>query len=54
MYDWEAYALVSFCRRSMFEHFLACSNGGADKDEAYAMLAAISAIRNALAVMGIC
>ena len=49
----EADALAVFCRRSVFKHFLDCSDGGTDKDEAYAMISAVSAIRCALAEMNI-
>jgi len=49
LYDWQAYALATFCRRSVFEHFLGCTDGGADKDEAYAMISAVAAVRHALA-----
>jgi hypothetical protein len=51
LYDYEAYALATFCRRSVFEHFLACSDGGNGNDEAYDMISAINAIRDALAAM---
>ena len=46
--DWEAYALALFCHRSVFEYFLACSDGGNDKAEAYRMISAIATLRHAL------
>jgi len=49
LYDWQAYALATFCRRSVFEYFLGCTDGGSDRDEAYAMVSAITVIRHALA-----
>ena len=49
LYDWQAYALATFCRRSAFEHFLGCTDDSSDKDEAYAMISAILVIRDALA-----
>jgi len=53
LYDWQAYALATFCRRSVFQHFLACTDFGTDKDEAYDMISAIYEIRHALAQMKI-
>jgi len=53
LHDWEAEALAVFCRRSVFKHFLDCSDGSTDKDEAYAMISAVSAIHRALVDMNI-
>lgn len=48
----EADLLALFLKRLNFDHFLSCTDGDGDTDQAYEMQAAAGKIKKALAEMG--